>query len=84
MRDGEKVRMGLPVPWGVSGSGREKQFTQTMVPEGCLQESRLLKKMAWLILCVTKRVSFRLDTRRVCKLIVPLRAHFSLEKLNCC
>ena len=54
-----------------------------MVPEGCLQESSLLKKMAWLILCIAKRVSFRLDTRRVCKLIVPLRAHFSLEKLNC-
>lgn len=54
-----------------------------MVPEGCLQESSLQKKMAWLILCIAKRVSFRLDTKRVCKLIVPLRAHFSLEKLNC-
>lgn len=63
--------MGLPVPGGVSGSGREKQFTGKNGASGVPSGKRTAEKMAWFILCVAKRVSFRLATKGSVNFLCP-------------
>ena len=63
--------MGMPVPGGVSGSGREKQFTGKNGASGVLSGKRAAEKMAWFTLCVAQRVSFRLGAKGSADFLCP-------------